>query len=112
MLRFDRKQQNSVKQLSFNKKYIFKKSQKFPKTLKKIFFCDVDLFKSLYYICYNIVSVFMFWFFGCEACGILVPQSGIESAPLALEGKVLTTGLPGKSPKYILSPFSPCSSPC
>ena len=96
MLRFDRKQQNSVKQLSFNKKYIFKKSQKFPKTLKKIFFCDVDLFKSLYYICYNIVSVFMFWFFGCEACGILVPQSGIESAPLALEGKVLTTGLPGR----------------
>ena len=34
----------------------------------------------------------MFWFFGHEACGILVPQPGIE-----LEGKVLTTALPGKS---------------
>ena len=32
-----------------------------------------------------------------EACGILVPFPGIEPTPLALEGKVLTTGLPGKS---------------
>ena len=39
----------------------------------------------------------MFWFFGQEACGILAPQPGIKSAPPALEGKVLTTGLPGKS---------------
>ena len=41
----------------------------------------------------------MFWFFGQKACGILAPQPGIEPAPLALEGKVLTTGLPGKSPQ-------------
>ena len=40
---------------------------------------------------------FMFWFFGHEACGVLVPQPGIEPTPPALEGKVLTTGLPGKS---------------
>ena len=40
----------------------------------------------------------MFWFFGREACGILAPQPGIELAPPALEGEVLTTGLPGKSP--------------
>ena len=40
---------------------------------------------------------FMFWFFGHEACGILAPQSGIEPAPLTLEGEVLTTGQPGKS---------------
>ena len=40
----------------------------------------------------------MFFFFGCEACGIIAPQPGIELAPAALEGKVLTTGLPGKSP--------------
>ena len=29
--------------------------------------------------------------------GILGPQPGINPSPLALEGKVLTTGLPGKS---------------
>ena len=39
----------------------------------------------------------MFWFFGHEACGILAPWPGIEPSPPALEGKVLTTGLPGKS---------------
>ena len=52
--------------------------------------------KSLYLICYNIASV-LFWFFGREACGILVPQQGIKPIPGALEGKVLTTALPGKS---------------
>ena len=40
----------------------------------------------------------MFWFFGPEACGILAPRPGIEPAPPALEGEVLTTGPPGKSP--------------
>ena len=30
-------------------------------------------------------------------CGILVPQSGIKPAPSTLEGRVLTTGPPGKS---------------
>ena len=42
----------------------------------------------------------MFWFFGHKACGVLAPQLGIEPTPLALEGegKVLTTGPPGKSP--------------
>ena len=40
---------------------------------------------------------FKFWFFGHKACGILGPQPGIETAPPALEDKVLTTGLPGKS---------------
>ena len=30
-------------------------------------------------------------------CGILAPRPGIELAPPALEGKVLTTGPPGKS---------------
>ena len=41
---------------------------------------------------------FMFWFFGHEACGILVPQPGVKPTPPALEGEVLTTGPPGKSP--------------
>ena len=39
--------------------------------------------------------VFDFFFFGPEACGILAPQPGIEPAPPALEGSVLTTGSPG-----------------
>ena len=39
----------------------------------------------------------MFWVFGCEAHGILSPRTGIEPAPPALEGKILTTGLPLKS---------------
>ena len=30
----------------------------------------------------------MFWFFGHEASGILVPQPGIELVTLALEGKI------------------------
>ena len=38
-----------------------------------------------------------FWIFGREACGILTPQPGIKPAPPALEGRVLTTGPPGKS---------------
>ena len=40
----------------------------------------------------------MFWdFLGPEACGIIVPSPGLEPTPSALESKVLTTGLPGKS---------------
>ena len=36
--------------------------------------------------------------FSCsKACGILVPQPGIEPASLALSGEFLTTGPPGKS---------------
>ena len=40
---------------------------------------------------------FVFWFFGPRARGILTPQSEIRSTLPALEGKVLTTRLPGKS---------------
>ena len=39
----------------------------------------------------------MFWSFGCEMCGVLDPWPGIEPAPSALEGEVLTPGPPGKS---------------
>ena len=35
--------------------------------------------------------------FGHKACSILAFQPGIEPTPPALEGKVLTTGLPEKS---------------
>ena len=49
----------------------------------------------------------MFWLFDLEACGNFVPQPGIEPVPLAVEGKVLTTGPPGKSPRdfFKLDPF-------
>ena len=50
-------------------------------------------------MCYNIDSVLCF--IGREACGILASQPGMEPKPPALEGKLLTTGLPGKSqPSY------------
>ena len=39
----------------------------------------------------------MFWFFGHKAGGILALCPGIEPRSPALEGEVLTTGLPGKS---------------
>ena len=45
-----------------------------------------------------ILLLFMVWFFGQETHAILAPQPRIEPTPPALEGKVLTTGLPGKSP--------------
>ena len=41
------------------------------------------------------------WFFGHKSCGTLAAQTGIELTPAALEDKVLTTGLPGKSQVYI-----------
>ena len=37
----------------------------------------------------------MFWLFGHEACGVLAPCPGIKPASPTLEGKVLTSGLPG-----------------
>ena len=64
--------------------------------LKIFFFLMWTIFK----ICIKFATIllrFMFWFFGREACGILAPQPGIEPAPPALQGKVLTTGPSGKS---------------
>ena len=37
------------------------------------------------------------------ACGILVPHPGLESIVLALEGRLLTPGLPGKSLEFVSS---------
>ena len=39
----------------------------------------------------------LFFVFFFEACGILAIPLGIEPTPPALEGEVLTTGLPEKS---------------
>ena len=65
----------------------------------KIFFLMWTIFKVFieflqYCFC------FLFWFFGCEACGILAPPPGIEPTSTALEGEVLTTGPLGKSLKF------------
>ena len=49
----------------------------------------------------------MFWVFVHQACGTLAPPPRIEPAPPALEGKVLTTGLPGKShPPFYKDPYA------
>ena len=84
--------------LSSLKKCLFRSSAH----LKKIFFIiffDVDHFfkKSLLNLL-QYCFCFMFWLVGCKACGILAPRPGIEPSPPALEGEVLTTGPPGKSP--------------
>ena len=48
-----------------------------------------------------------------KACGILVPQPGIEPTSPALEGRFFTTGLPGKSPKMVIfSNSDPSSKSC
>ena len=52
-------------------------------------------FVTILLLCY------VFGFFWPEACGILAPRPGIEPAPPALEGEVLTTGLPGKSLSHL-----------
>ena len=67
----------------------------------------MHLFKFSFFLMWTIFKVFieyvttmplfMFWFFGLESCGISFLRSGIEPAPPALEGQVLTTGPPGES---------------
>ena len=69
------------------------------------FFGCGPIFK-LYWICYILLlPCFIFVLcFGCEAREILVPQAGIEPESPALEGEILTTWPPGKSPeKYVFS---------
>ena len=36
--------------------------------------------------------LFMFWYFGQEACGILASRPGVEPQLPALEGEIFTTG--------------------
>ena len=38
--------------------------------------------------------------FAQEACGILVPQPGIEPTPPALEGEVISTGPPRRAKDF------------
>ena len=58
-----------------------------------------------------LLLLYVLVFFGCEACEAFgAPQPGIELACPALEGKVLTTGLPGKSLFFLKSASSYPSS--
>ena len=44
----------------------------------------------------------MFWVFLAPwPVGVVAPQPGTEPAPLALEGEIITTGLPGKSLEHL-----------
>ena len=46
------------------------------------------------------------FFFGQEACGIFVPQTGIRPTHPAFEAEALTSGLLGKSPTPSMPLFS------
>ena len=65
------------------------------KHLKVFFFWCGPFLKSLLSLLQHCFCL-MFWLFGHKAYGILAPWPGIEPAPPALEGEILTTGLPGK----------------
>ena len=68
-----------------------------------VFFFDVEHAKNLHWICSTLLlfcvlfSSFLFFiFFDPEPWEILAPRSGTEPILDTLEGKVLTTGPPGK----------------
>ena len=66
--------------------------------IKEIFWCILFL-KSLLNLLQYYFCLFLFCFDFChKACGIPAPQPGTEPSPPELEGKVLTTELPRKSP--------------
>ena len=52
----------------------------------------------------------MLFFFGGEAHGILAPQLGIKPIPTALEGRILTTGPPGKSREVFFQSYLICNN--
>ena len=47
-----------------------------------------------------LLLLFIVWFFSLKICGILASWPGIEPTAPAVEGEVLTTGPPGKSPLW------------
>ena len=63
------------------------------------FFVFLDYFKKFVLNLIQYCFCFMFWFFGPGACGILALRLEFEPSSPALEGKVLITGPPGKSPE-------------
>ena len=81
-------------------------------TIFKVFIEFVTILLPFYVLVYwfmVMVIGIMLWFIGLfiwfMLCGILAPRPGVESAPSALEGEVLTTGPPGKSQTVHLNGF-------
>ena len=57
-------------------------------------FLKTFLLCTIFEVCIKFATMsllFCFGFFGQEACGILPSQPGMEPAPLALEGQIVTT---------------------
>ena len=63
----------------------------------RFFFLMCPIFKVFLEFVTIWFLVFIFYFFGHKACGILAQGSRIKPLPLTLEGQVLTTGSLGKS---------------
>ena len=61
----------------------------------------MDYFKVFIECITRLPLFYVFWFSGQQARGILAPWPGIVLSPPALEGKILTTGPPGKSQQFI-----------
>ena len=74
---------------------------------------QITFLKVFVWFYYNIASVscFGFFFFGREICGILALWPGTEPTHPALEGEVLTTGLPGKSQQTLIFFFKGLARP-
>ena len=81
-----------------------------------VFFC---FFEDVLVLMWTIFKVFVeyvnmlpllltFLFFGREACGVLVPRLRVTPSP-HLEGKVLTTGLPGSPKTPLLLSLKPAA---
>lgn len=61
----------------------------------KIFF--MRIISKVFIAFVTILILFMFWFFGQEACTVLAPRPGIEPTRPTVEGEILSTGPPRKS---------------
>ena len=68
-----------------------------------------DWIELIFKVSIEFVMIYYFCFVSClfdhEACGILAPWRGMEPTLSALEGKVSTTGPPGKSLNQVPSPL-------
>lgn len=89
---------NKIRQLTrfikTNFQYLFSEPYNYSVYSWILFFLKL----SLYWICTILLMLFMSWFLGHRAYGILAPRPGVKPTPSALEGEVLTTGPAGKSP--------------
>ena len=63
---------------------------------QQIFFFFLTILKVFIEL---VTMLFLFWFFGHEACGIFAPRPGMEPSSPALLGEVSPTGPPGKFPQ-------------